>query len=207
MVVSFMAMLAQQSFDRNLTQNGRERAATGGPVAANLGTRMMRWPQGKIRIYATLSGSRRRWLLAITFLLVCLSGCSTEAPVQLADGGELRFSELRGRWLVINYWAEWCAPCRKEIPELNELHNSRDAHGLVVLGVNYDEIVGEKLLEVMEEMDIHFPVLVEDPRERWGYEQPTALPVTVIIGPDGQLKNQLLGPQTLEMLLAEVAHE
>ena len=125
----------------------------------------------------------------------------------LAGGGELRFSELRGQWFVINYWAEWCAPCRKEIPELNELHAHRDEYGVTVLGVNYDEVAGDKLIEVMEEMDIRFPVLVDDPRERWGYEQPTALPVTVVVGPDGQLKTQLLGPQTLEMLLAETTRE
>ncbi len=140
-------------------------------------------------------------------MVVCLHGCETDAPAQLAGGGEVRFSDLRGRWLVINYWAEWCAPCRREIPELNQLHENRREHGVAVLGVNYDEVVGEKLIEVMEEMGIRFPVLVDDPRDRWGYERPTALPVTVVIGPDGLMRRQLLGPQTLEMLLAETSHE
>ena len=116
----------------------------------------------------------------------------------------MRFSELRGHWLLINYWAEWCAPCRDEIPELNELHEMRQGHGVEVFGVNYDEVRGEKLVELMQEMDIRFPVLIEDPRARWGYEQPAVLPTTIVIGPNGGLHSQLHGPQTLEALLSAI---
>lgn len=133
--------------------------------------------------------------------MACLSGCGSEPPAELAGGGEVRFSELSGRWLLINYWAEWCAPCREEIPELNELHEQRLAHGVEVFGVNYDDVRGEKLVELMKKMDIRFPVLAKDPRARWGYPQPAVLPTTVVIGPDGQLRQQLRGPQTLEALL------
>ena len=134
----------------------------------------------------------------------CLGGCGAEQPAGLAGGGEVRFSELNGRWLLINYWAEWCAPCRDEIPELNELHEQRDEHAVEVFGVNYDEVRGEKLVELMERMDVRFPVLTEDPRARWGYEQPDVLPVTVVIGPDGVLRREMRGPQTLDRLLAAI---
>ena len=137
-------------------------------------------------------------------LTACLGGCSAEQPAGLAGGGEVRFSELSGRWLLINYWAEWCAPCRDEIPELNELFEQRDEHAIEVFGVNYDEVRGEKLVELMERMDVRFPVLTEDPRARWGYEQPDVLPVTVVIGPDGELRQEMRGPQTLDRLLAAI---
>ena len=143
-----------------------------------------------------------RKLAALLLLPVLVVGCGIEQPAGLAGGGQVRFEELGGRWLLINYWAEWCAPCREEIPELNELHEHRDEHGVEVFGVNYDELRGEKLVEVMARMDVRFPVLAEDPRARWGYEQPQVLPVTVVIGPDGRLRGRLSGPQTLEDLLA-----
>ncbi len=143
--------------------------------------------------------------MQLLFLVTaCLGGCSPEQPAGLAGGGEVRFSELGGRWLLINYWAEWCAPCRDEIPELNELHERRNEHGVEVFGVNYDEVGGEKLVELMERMDVRFPVLTEDPRARWGYEQPDVLPVTVVIGPDGELRQEMRGPQTLDRLLAAI---
>ncbi len=131
-------------------------------------------------------------LLALT---VFFAGCSPEAQVRLADGNHTQASHWDGRWLVINYWAEWCAPCREEIPELNELHHDRVAHGLVMLGVNWDGLQDEKLTDVIERMGIEFPVLVEDPYLQYGYERAQQLPVTVLINPEREVHRVLLGPQ------------
>lgn len=134
---------------------------------------------------------------------MALFGCaeadpSVETQVPLADGSATQFSHWDGRWILVNYWAEWCAPCRKEIPELNRLHAERNASGVVVVGVNYDGLTGEKLRTLVDEMEIRFPVLVADPRLRWDAEQPSVLPTTLVIGPDGQLKDVLVGPHTYE---------
>ena len=84
-------------------------------------------------------------------ILVSLSGCSNEPSYRLADGDSISFSELRGDWVVINYWAEWCAPCRKEIPELNELPAIAAEQGAVfkVFGVNYDGLQDADLIAVI----------------------------------------------------------
>src|SRR3546814_7187463 len=52
---------------------------------------------------------------------------------------------LEGQWLVINYWAEWCAPCRTEIPELNALDKQLKSQSASVLGVNFDGLRGSEL--------------------------------------------------------------
>ncbi|MEM7219227.1 MAG: TlpA disulfide reductase family protein [Pseudomonadota bacterium] len=131
-------------------------------------------------------------------LLVCcgfaVAGCADRGGAALADGGSFDFG-AQGGWVVVNYWAEWCGPCRHEIPELNRLH--LDEEDVVVLGVNYDGLTGDKLRAVVERMDIDFPVLVEDPRERWQQALPTVLPSTYLIAPDGQLIDVLLGPQSM----------
>ena len=130
--------------------------------------------------------------------MLSVGGCGAQEPeVMLADGRGLPVSEWGGRWLVINYWAEWCAPCRKEIPELNHLHHEQ-AGEVMVLGVNYDGLTGEKLTTLIDEMGIEFPVLVHDPRERWQQDLPQVLPSTLIIDPEGQLQRVLVGPQSLE---------
>ena len=139
-------------------------------------------------------------LVTLVVLLGLLVGCGAESSIGLADGSSTKLSHWEGRWLIVNYWAEWCAPCRAEIPELNALHKERASTGIVVLGVNYDGLVGDKLEEVTERMGIEFPVLVDDPRERWGYDLPAVLPSTVLIDPEGNLHRQLQGPQTAEAL-------
>lgn len=138
-------------------------------------------------------------------LILCLAaapgGCGESDDVLLADGRSVPFTTWHGKWLAINYWAEWCAPCRKEIPELNRLHADGAEIGLAVLGVNYDGLTGDKLAALAAEMDIEFPVLVADPRLRWEAEQPVVLPTTLIIDPEGMLRSTLVGPQHYEDVL------
>ena len=137
-------------------------------------------------------------LAALAFLL---AGCSPDS-MPLADGTSTNWSHWNGRPIVINYWAEWCAPCRHEIPELNALHRERTETGTVVLGVNYDGIAGARLAALVERMEIEFPVLVEDPIDRWGYARPDVLPTTVIVARDGRVRDVLVGPQTRDSIRA-----
>lgn len=142
-------------------------------------------------------------LCAVLFGLL-LAGCQP-SDMYLADGSEGRFDQYSGRWLLINYWAEWCGPCRKEIPELNELHH--ETSDIVVLGVNYDGLTGEALTDLIATMGIEFPVLVNDPRARWQQETPAVLPTTLLINPAGELAEVLVGPQSLDSLKAAVERQ
>ena len=136
--------------------------------------------------------------MALTGLLAACSPSSTP----LADGTHADWSHWDGRPIVLNYWAEWCAPCRHEIPELNALHRERAETGTVILGVNYDGITGDRLTSLVERMRIEFPVLVDDPIYRWDYARPEVLPTTVIVGSDGIVQEILIGPQTRESIRA-----
>ena len=142
--------------------------------------------------------------LVVLVWVVVVAGCGGD-PIHFADGSKTQMHHWEGRWLVINYWAEWCAPCREEIPELNELHHERAAHGLVVLGVNWDELTGEKLTGVIERMDVQFPTLLEDPYLRYGYERAQTLPMTVLISPEREVHRVLFGPQTEATIMASMA--
>ena len=140
-------------------------------------------------------------ICALVFVL-SICGCSTEEQIEFSDGTRTKMSHWDDRWLVINYWAEWCAPCRHEIPELNQLHNERLASGIVVLGVNYDGLTQPKLGDVMQRMQIEFPVLKQDPQLRYGYERAEHLPMTVLINPAREVHEVLVGPQTATSILA-----
>ncbi|HKI74732.1 MAG TPA: TlpA disulfide reductase family protein [Pseudomonadales bacterium] len=136
-------------------------------------------------------------------LLLCmfLAGCQQPADFVDIHGHGHRFSDYAGKWVLVNYWATWCGPCIKEIPELNTLaaqHGDR----LVILGVNYDEPKGSKAVAAAEKMKIAFPVLSSDPSKRLGIQVPDVLPTTFVFAPGMKLANTLVGPQTGKSILA-----
>ena len=125
--------------------------------------------------------------------LALLAACSPNtSPISGID-------QLRGQWVVINYWAKWCKPCIKEIPELNEL-NQRYSE-VTVLGVNYDGATGEALTTQIEQLDIEFAILSQDPASELQQPRPVVLPTTIILDPTGAVSQILLGPQTLASLV------
>ena len=142
----------------------------------------------------------KKAILAV-LIAVGACGCGAQPSLRFADGSTQCLDAWQGRWLVINYWAEWCAPCWAEVGELNALNEEKTLSAAVV-GVNFDGVEGEELQQLIAKMDIRFPVAVDDPQPIWGYDRPQVLPMTVIIGPDGDLRGQLQGPQTLDSLLA-----
>jgi thiol-disulfide isomerase/thioredoxin len=111
-------------------------------------------------------------------------------------------SDYPGQWLVVNYWAKWCAPCIKEIPELNQL-DQKHSH-ITVLGVNYDGATGTELAQQTEALKVEFLTLTRDPASDFGTARPRVLPTTLIITPEGELKATLVGPQTAESLLSHI---
>ncbi len=131
----------------------------------------------------------KRFLISLA--LLTLASCSTENP-------PLGIEQLSadGRTVIINYWAIWCAPCREEIPELNEFA-AEHADRVAVYAVNFDGVMGEQLLQQAGELGIEFALLEEDPAAELGYARPTVLPTTLFISADGEVLQRLLGPQTL----------
>jgi thiol-disulfide isomerase/thioredoxin len=125
----------------------------------------------------------------------------SEKPVdfelQRLHGEKMRLSELRGEWVVLNYWATWCAPCRKEIPDLSALHSARD--DITVLGLAFEDTDLENFDEFLEEFNPSYPVLLVDvyaPPEPFG--APRVLPTTIILNPEGYPVKTYLGPVTRE---------
>jgi len=137
-------------------------------------------------------------------LLACLAlaGCKEDwGPDQ--HGADVTAQQLEGQWLLINYWAEWCGPCRTEIPELNALDESRS--DITVLGVNFDGLQGGELTTAAEDLGIRFRVLSVDPAERLELPRSAALPVTYIVDEAGKVRQSLVGEQTAEGLQEHLA--
>ncbi len=124
-----------------------------------------------------------------------------EEPVnftlQKLHGGELSLEAFRGQWLVLNYWATWCAPCRKEIPELSALHSARE--DITVLGLAFEDTDIKSFDEFLEEFHPSYPLLLVDvyaPPEPFG--APRVLPTSIILNPEGYPVKTFMGPVTKE---------
>lgn len=144
------------------------------------------------------------WLLMAAVSGLLLTGCAEDVGVD-QHGRTVSAQRLDGQWLVINYWALWCAPCRREIPELNALAQQLKGQPVTVLGVNFDGLQGEALTDSAHALGIDFTVLAQDPAQRWQLPRSEVLPVTYIVDPQGQLRERLLGEQTAAGLLARLS--
>ncbi|MDG1082308.1 MAG: TlpA disulfide reductase family protein, partial [Porticoccaceae bacterium] len=100
----------------------------------------------------------KNFLLKTVLLSLVLVGCSADTGYQLIDGSSYSFNNNQGKYTLVNYWAEWCQPCRVEVPELNELA-AEHADQLTVLAVNFDNEQGPELLAQLQKIGIQFPSL------------------------------------------------
>ena len=154
-----------------------------------------------------LSCFRKSILVCVFFLLLLIAACGrSETYYSVLDGQKLGSEQLRGKVIFINYWAEWCKPCRIEIPELNRFA-SVHADEVIVLSVNFDGEQDEALRSQVKSLGIEFPTLLLDPRVELGVEASGVLPETLVLDRTGEVFKLLIGPQTetsLEAVLAEI---
>ena len=136
------------------------------------------------------------------FKIILLIVCSFVHVSHSAQAAEKSQHKETANWKIINYWAEWCTPCRQEIPELNRLAVLLSETNITLVGVNYDDLVGDELAEVVSRMNIHFPQLSAQQQVLFNFPTPAALPATYLVSPAGELKLRLIGKQTLENILS-----
>ena len=147
----------------------------------------------------------KKWLIPLWILFAPLTWAAyeTEDPVDFAlqqlGGEEVSLSDFRGGWVVVNYWATWCTPCLKEIPDLSELHKERS--DLTVLGLAFEDLEDSDFAGFLEDFDVSYPILKVDvyqPPEPFG--APRVLPTTIILDKQGRAVKAFLGPVTREAI-------
>lgn len=112
------------------------------------------------------------------------------------SGEAYQWQSLRGEWIVVNYFAEWCAPCLKEVPELNAFDQFADTQSDIRLfAMSYDAISDQALTDLKHKYDMHFSLIsTDDPSMPMA--RPAQLPATYIISPQGEVMKPLMGEQT-----------
>ncbi|MDP8977672.1 MAG: TlpA family protein disulfide reductase [Actinomycetota bacterium] len=131
-----------------------------------------------------------------------------DTTVGLVGGGETSLSDLRGRTVVLNFWASWCGPCRAEQPDLNDAYRELAGDDVAFLGVNLQD--SESNAEAyIREFDIPYPSLF-DPSTSFTAQfegvGPQAIPTTIVIDRDGRVAARLFGKTSAPELAAVVRH-
>ncbi|MBL8287756.1 MAG: TlpA family protein disulfide reductase [Rubrivivax sp.] len=105
-----------------------------------------------------------------------------------AEGGNLRLGELRGRVVLVNFWATWCGPCKIEMPHLNRLYEKYRGAGFVLLGVNIDEDP-KQAVALATRLNLKFPVLFDTDKAVSRRYALDSMPGTVLIDRDGKVRH------------------
>ena len=131
------------------------------------------------------------------FFVFLLISCQ-KADIDLHNTKDIASSNLSGQWVMINYWADWCPPCLKEMPELVAFAEAnKDVN---VFAFNFDQLEGEDLDYEIKKFGVDITSILSHPRDIWGIESPATLPATYFINPKGEIVKSLFRPQTQESL-------
>lgn len=165
----------------------------------------------------------KNWLIPITLVVVCtiaylvgrhhqraMSSGTGSRPGQIApelslkdlSGRTLTLTDYHGKVVLLNFWATWCEPCRREIPEFIQLQNNRP--GLQIVGVSLDDSA-EPVYTFYKNFHINYPVAIGDAALATKYGGILGLPVTFLIGCDGRVSSRHIGEANIPDLTEEIS--
>lgn len=127
------------------------------------------------------------------------------APLPYLDGNLHRLADWQGRPMVINFWASWCGPCVKELPDLNHLQDKYPAVQFVGIGID----TADNIRKFVEKTPISFPVLVQgadgiDVLRRLG-NSAGVVPFTLVLDANGRISRKIVGPVKVDDLSATIS--
>lgn len=124
--------------------------------------------------------------------------------IATVEGQQFDLAARRGKWVVVNFWATWCKPCLKEMPELSALDAMREH--IEVIGLAYEDITPDDMKVFLKLHPVVYPIAVVDTfNPPADFATPRGLPMTYLIAPDGKVADKFLGPVTAKDIEAAIA--
>ncbi|MBI2956502.1 MAG: redoxin domain-containing protein, partial [Acidobacteria bacterium] len=128
-----------------------------------------------------------------------------EVVLERADGSSFRLSELRGKVVVVNFWATWCLPCRLEIPHFNRIYSRYRARGVEFIGVSVDDGGWADIRKFEQEMPIDYPVVLDAQKKAAeAFGGLPGLPITIFIDREGRITHRNIGITDVDVLRSNI---
>lgn len=141
---------------------------------------------------------RRLSRVVVMLALMAASGAAPAFDLKDTDGKPQRLADLRGQWVVVNFWATWCAPCVKEIPEIATFGKSAAKTRVIGVALDWDD---EKKLKAFAKKVGHtYPLVLGDDNSEKAFGKVKGLPTTFVYDPTGKLVYQKTGTVTKALL-------
>ncbi|HXF99728.1 MAG TPA: TlpA disulfide reductase family protein [Bacteroidota bacterium] len=131
--------------------------------------------------------------LVVLASLVALAQPAPNFKLKAQDGSTVELAKLRGKVVVVNFWATWCGPCRREIPGFMEVYKQYKSKGLEIVGVSLDQEGWDVVKPYLERMPINYPVVIGDGALADAYGGIDAIPATFIIDRKGNIARKHVG--------------
>jgi cytochrome c biogenesis protein CcmG/thiol:disulfide interchange protein DsbE len=145
------------------------------------------------------------FVLAVFLFTVCAAQPEKrqKAPnfsLQTQNGKVIELSKLKGKVVLVNFWATWCPPCRAEIPDFIEVYNTYKSKGFEIVGIALDEEGWSKVAPYIEEVKMNYPVVLGSEKVIQQYGGIKAIPTTFIIDKKGYIAGSQVGLLSKELV-------
>ncbi len=152
-------------------------------------------------------------LKKLIFVIVAIGAMSAgiwvshtnKAELTLLSGQQYQWQDFNGQWLVVNYFAQWCAPCLKEIPELNLFDQQVKNTDTRLIAISWDNLSQSQLQQIADQYAIEFDLVYQVEPDSLPFVKPAQLPATFIVSPQGKVLKTLMGEQTALSLQQQIA--
>ncbi len=121
------------------------------------------------------------------------------------DGESVSLSDYKGKLLILDFWATWCGPCKREIPHFNDLYARYQDKGLAILGVSLDQGGPDVVDRFMKSTPIQYESAMAPPEMQAAYGPIKAIPTTFVIDKKGRVQRRFVGYQDISVFEEVIA--